>query len=186
MVFCNAEYSEKAPFSDFQNRLLNIEAPKITIPRSGESFSLGSAKVEFLYVAANENSVSVAEPNDSLVLLITYGQTRFLFTGDIEYTAQTTVAELLDNSSEKTISVIKMPHHGAYQDYRGRTALYHLIRSYRPRYGVISCGVNQYGHPDKRTLALLEDANVTVYRTDEDGDITFRSDGTSIKVETGK
>ena len=185
-VFCNAEYSEKAPFSDFQNRLLNIKAPKITIPRSGENFFLGSAKVEFLYVAANENSVSVAEPNDSLVLLITYGQTRFLFTGDIEYTAQTTVAELLDKSSDKYISVIKMPHHGAYQDFRGRTALYHLIRSYQPKYSVISCGINQYGHPDSRTLSLLEDADVTVYRTDKDGDITVKSDGKTLKIETSK
>ena len=185
-VFCNAKYSDKAPFSDFQNRLLNIGAPKITIPRSGESFYLGSAKVEFLYVAANENSISVAEPNDSLVLLITYGQTRFLFTGDIEYTAQTTIAESFDNSSDNSISVIKMPHHGAYQDNRHRTALYHLIRSYHPQYGVISCGSNQYGHPDSRTLSLLEDADVTVYRTDKDGDITFRSDGKSIKVETRK
>lgn len=35
--------------------------------------------------------------NDSLVLLITYGNTKFLFTGDIEESVQTRISDKYEN-----------------------------------------------------------------------------------------
>ncbi len=51
----------------------------ITVPAVGDKYSLGSSTIEILGV----NGAS--EPNDtSIVLMITYGQTKFLFTGDVK------------------------------------------------------------------------------------------------------
>ena len=45
---------------------------------------------------------------------------------------------------------------------------------------------NEYGHPHRETLSLLEDADIKVFRTDQDGNIIVRSDGKSITIETSK
>ena len=47
-----------------------------------------------------------------------------------------------------------------------------------PEYAVISVGKdNSYGHPTEEALSRLRDADVTVYRTDMQGDIICTSDG---------
>jgi competence protein ComEC len=46
---------------------------------------------------------------------------------------------------------------------------------------VISVGKdNSYGHPDKVPLSRLEDAEVTLYRTDELGTVIATSDGSTV------
>jgi competence protein ComEC len=50
-----------------------------------------------------------------------------------------------------------------------------------PQYAVISVGTdNSYGHPDDTVLSRLRDADVTVFRTDLDGDIFCTSDGKKV------
>ena len=121
-----------------------------------------------------------------MVLLITYGDTRYLFTGDIQEAAQTRISDKYQNQSDKAydIDLIKMPHHGSYTG-----TLYRLLRTFMPEHAVISVGKeNIYGHPHKETLDLLDnDAwKVEVYRTDRDGDITVRSDGKKLYIETSR
>ena len=56
-----------------------------------------------------------------------------------------------------------------------------------PDYAVISVGAgNTYGHPHRETLELLDQAEVKVYRTDQNGDITVKSDGKTLSVTTSK
>ena len=67
-----------------------------------------------------------------------------------------------------------------------------------PEVIVISVGKgNKYGHPDKRTLDLLDNNKksreddktykpASIYRTDENGDIIVKSNGKSISVEVSK
>ena len=133
--------------------------------------------------------VASDEKNDSLVLLVTYGDTRFLFTGDIQYSGQKRLVEKYANDEDTAfkVDVIKMPHHGSWRDSDGsnNNDLYRLIRTFSPSYAVISVGnENKYGHPHKETLELLEQAEAKVYRTDQNGDITVKSDGKTVMVET--
>ncbi len=176
ITISNSTYSPNDTFEDFENQLIR-NGSKITVPSVGTRFELGSATVEVVDVCADSE-------NDSLVLLITYGDTRFLFTGDIEETAQTRISDKYENALDEPfkINLIKMPHHGAYT-----TTLYHFLRTFMPEYAVISVGNNTYGHPSINTLELLEDANFKrIYRTDKDGDIIVKSNGKEISVETTK
>ena len=87
-----------------------------------------------------------------------------------------------ENKLDKAFKVdlVKMPHHGA-----GVTIQF--IRTFMPEYAVISVGNdNQYGHPYDRTLEMLEQADTKVFRTDKDGDITVKSDGERLYIETSK
>ena len=51
-----------------------------------------------------------------------------------------------------------------------------------PRAAVICVGENDFGHPHGETLANL--SGVEVYRTDEQGTVTFTTDGERLWVET--
>ncbi|MBR2936900.1 MAG: MBL fold metallo-hydrolase [Oscillospiraceae bacterium] len=179
-TICNADFASTKAFTDFEKELLlngaSIEIPKTSqIPGEGQTYFLGSATVEVVYASAEHE-------NDSLVLLITYGDTRFLFTGDIEDAAQTWISDKYqsDNDEPYKIDLIKMPHHGSYS----RT-LYRFLRTFMPDYAIISVGQNNYGHPHQETLDLLDSKtyNPKVYRTDLDGDIIVKSDGKSVTIE---
>ena len=160
-----------------------IGVGKIQIPHNGDKYKLGSAKIEVLDVAAKDD-------NDSLVLLVTYGKTRFLFTGDIGEDPQRRIQLKYENPEDKPfkIDLIKIPHHGAgfsNSPYKRAGVLNEFIRVLDPDYAVISVGKNNgYGHPSKETLHLLEQADVKVYRTDENHNIFVKSNGKTVSVES--
>ncbi len=104
--------------------------------------------------------------NASVVLLVETRGVRLLASGDVEPPAQ----EMLhDAVPGLRADVLKVPHHGsAHQDAE-------LIGSLGAALAVISVGEgNDYGHPAASTLRLLEDAGMTVRRTDLDGDVAVR------------
>lgn len=178
LTISNSAYSDTELFRAFEHEL-SINGSKIKVPSIGDKYKLGSAAVEVVDVSAEDN-------NDSLVLLITYGDTRFLFTGDIEKEAQTRISDKYQNKADKPykIDLIKMPHHGSYT-----AELYRFLRTFMPDYVVISVGIgNSYGHPSQETLDLLDSKTwkPMVYRTDNNGDIIVKSDGKKISVETQK
>jgi competence protein ComEC len=73
--------------------------------------------------------------------------------------------------------VLKVPHHGS------RTSSSQaLLSTIHPQIAVISCGwQNRFRHPNPDVLARYRD--VQVYRTDRDGSVRIRTDGTSLWVE---
>lgn len=178
LTISNSDYVDKDAFRKLEHEL-GINGSKITVPSVGQEYQLGSATVEVIDVASNEE-------NDSLVLMVTYGETKFLFTGDIEETAQTRIADKFENENDEAydIDLIKMPHHGSYTG-----TLYRFIRTFMPEYAIISVGKdNTYGHPNEQTLDLLNNDSwsAKVYRTDENGDIIVKSDGKTLSITTSR
>jgi len=111
--------------------------------------------------------------NYSASLLVQYGRTRFLLTGDAEDEAE---QAMLDAHADLACDVLKAGHHGAH-NATGDGWLQRL----QPRLAVISCGRhNRFGHPAPATLARLAAHGVQTYRTDQQGAITFVSDGKSV------
>lgn len=161
-------------FRKFENQL-GINGSSISVPHVGDEFKLGSAKVEVIDVSAEDE-------NDSLVLLVTYKRNHFLFAGDIGKATQSRIAKQYSDESDKPfkIDIMKMPHHG------GDTNIL-FVRTFMPDYAIVSVGnSNKYGHPYTETLDMLEQADVKLYRTDIDGDITVRSDGEQLIIETSR
>ncbi len=183
LAISNTTYANSETFRKVEHQLA-INDAQLKVPHVGEKFKLGSAEIEVIDVAS-------ADDNDSLVLLITYGKTRFLFAGDIEDEAQTRIADKYQNDNDEAfkIDVIKMPHHGSSspKSVNGTGALYRFIRTFMPTYAVISVGQgNIYEHPHTETLDLLEDADVKIFRTDTGGDIFVKSDGKQVSVTSSK
>lgn len=143
-------------------------------PRPGATFQLGGATIEMIgplnlqYEDAN---------NLSLVLRVTYGNTRFLLTGDMEDVAE---KELVEAGVDLKADVLKVGHHGS-----ASSTTYQFLRAVAPTYGVISLAAfNEYGHPHRDPLSRLMDADVTIYRTDKMYDVVAFSDGETITFST--
>ena len=171
LTACNAE-TVLCPVTDYDSkafRNFTERAGEITVPKAGDRFDFGGAKVQIL--ACNPYA---EEPNNtSIVLKISYGQTTFLFTGDGEYPVEQT---LLDQGYDPSATVLKVGHHGS-----SSSTSYRFLNAVMPQYAVISVGTdNSYGHPEDVILSRLRDADVTVYRTDLDGDIFCTSDGKKV------
>ena len=161
------EYNSKA-FENFV-KYLEKQGLSITVPNHGDSFKLGSAAVQVVGPIHPSD-----EPNNtSMVLMTTYGETGFLFTGDAERIEE---ADILEVGYTLSATVLKVGHHGS-----DTSTTYPFLREIMPQYAVISCGKdNPYGHPHENTLSRLRDADVTVFRTDMQGTVTCTSDGKSV------
>jgi competence protein ComEC len=113
----------------------------------------------------------------SLVLMISFGDHRLLFTGDIERQAET---RLLGAGKGLRAQVIKVPHHGSK-----RSSTDPFIKRVSPQYAVISLGFgNPFHHPGKGVAERYAGLGCRVLRTDLDGAITVQSNGKRLTVGT--
>lgn len=147
---------------------------EITIPAPGDTWTLGQASVTVLGPVK-----SYAETNDtSIVLRVSYGETDFLFTGDMETTAENDMLDYWGGRISWKADVLKVGHHGS-----NTSTGYRFLNEVAPDYAVISVGKdNSYGHPHEEPLSRLNQAGVTIFRTDELGTVIARSDGAAVSL----
>jgi len=150
----------------------------IHYPQPGETYELGDALVTVL----GPVKTYYEDTNDlSLVLMVEYGETRFLFTGDMEMMAEDDMLDYWNDDSIFQADVLKVGHHGSYS-----STGYRFLRAVMPTYGVICVGGNnEYGHPHDEPISRLKDAEVSIYRTDKMYDIVAVSDGYDITFTWG-
>lgn len=107
---------------------------------------------------------------NSIVARLDYGSFSMLLAGDAE---DQTEHRLLTKELELQSRVIKISHHGSKyassKDFLDRV---------KPEVAIVSCGAwNRYGHPAQPVLDRLKAANVKLYRTDLQGEITITTRG---------
>ncbi|ANE44615.1 ComEC/Rec2 family competence protein [Deinococcus puniceus] len=134
--------------------------------------NLGSVKVRVIDPPAgmgkdqNENSVGIR---------LDFGNFHALMTGDSE--KPETEAWLEEDRPEikGPFQLYKSIHHGAANGDHPA-----WLAQVRPENVVIGVGDNNYGHPTKTALDLYKQNGIRIYRTDQNGTVTFtgNSDGT--------
>ena len=168
------------PTTNVYERMLNaLDRRKILVEEAkpGATYALGNAKIQI--VAPQPLNKSIEDANQiSVVARLTYGEHAFLFTGDAEMDLEERmVASGLDLSAD----VLKVAHHGSKSSTSAA-----FLRAVSPKYAVISCGRNDYGHPTSEVISRLTDFGAQIYRTDLSGDIVFVSDGRNLSIKTAK
>lgn len=151
---------------------------EVTIPAPSDTLTVGDAVLTVLGPVQ-----SYAETNDtSIVVRLDYGDTSFLFTGDMEVAAENDMLDYWSGNSDIFhVDVLKVGHHGS-----DTSTGYRFLYEVDPTYGVIPVGKdNSYGHPHAEPLSRLRDAGVTLLRTDELGHILAVSDGKEITFTWG-
>ena len=168
-VFTSPYTGDSASYEIFTDAVYDAGL-ELTVPELGESYSLGEARFSFLGPLEDYDNTN----DDSLVIRLEYGDTSFLFTGDMTAKAE---KDLINDGARLRCDVLKVGHHGS-----SGSSCYQFLYEAQPSIGVISCeNGNRYGHPHEETLSRLHDADVTVFRTDLEGSIVIFSDG--MKVE---
>lgn len=165
------------PSKAWNNVLKYAEAQgtPVVIPMPGDTFEAGSAKVDILGPMWFSNNTN----NMSLIVRITYGNVTFLFTGDAEREEE---QDLVEADVPLQADVLKVSHHGSNSS-SGDV----FLGAVKPRYAVVSVGAdNQYGHPAEEVLGRLIDAGAEIYRTDLQGTIICKTNGTYVEFRTEK
>ena len=166
-------------YKSFKEAEKNSKA-KVIIPEPGEEYTLGDAKFTVLAPKKPEKDTDqetaaegLKENNQSICILLKNGDNKVLFTGDAE---QEEEQYLVDSGRDIRADVYLVGHHGS-----GSSTSELLLDAVQPEYAVISCGTgNDYGHPVQEVLDRLWDKDVSVFRTDEQGNIIMTSDGETI------
>jgi competence protein ComEC len=158
--------------------LLEKEKANIKIARAGQKISCKNCqwKIEVFYPFESLEGEEFEDSNNtSIVSKLTFGNSSFLFTGDIYKEVEESLTLTPFDLNSK---ILKVAHHGSKTSSSQK-----FLEKVSPEIAVISVGENKYGHPNKETLEILEKYGIRVLRTDREGDIKVFSDGERIKFQ---
>ena len=140
---------------------------KITYFTAGDKLKIDE-DIEFCAVSPDSELLKYAkEENDTgIVLRLDYGDSSFLFPGDISSDIE---KHLVKNNADKLeADVLKVAHHGS--KYSSCSEFLDIVK---PKYSFIPVGENNYGHPSADVIKRLKDVGAQVYRADIHNDVTF-------------
>ena len=150
---------------------------KLSVPKQGESRRLGEVLLEVLHPTLDlpDNNPN----NASVVVRLTFGATRLLFTGDTEIESWKQMLQSENDSLRADL--LKAAHHGSSN---GTSEA--VLNAVHPSVYTISCASgNDYHHPQPGVMNLLDrHREIAVYRTDLQGTITAVCDGNTIQMQT--
>lgn len=175
--------SDQKAYQLFLNLIQDKKVPEKVLSMQ-DAFSVGQARIQVVgpsreFLASSSPGGNIGERSEfaSLILLISFGETTFLLSGDSQAAE---MAEAVQKFGIHDISVLQSPHHGSATGLNGS-----LMATLKPKIGIISVGeANRYGHPAGSTLKLFDTFNVPVKRTDREGTIELISDGKTVKLRT--
>ncbi len=170
-------------FDEYKNALQKSGA-QYQKAQVGQKIDLGGGAILTVlapsepFFTAEQLKAGGNEPNaNSIVLRLDYGDFSMLFMGDAE--AQTEQRLLSKPDLELKTTIIKVAHHGS------KYATTHaFLERVKPEAAIICTGGwNRYSHPAQETLDRIKAANIKLFRTDLQGEITITTKG---KADSGK
>jgi beta-lactamase superfamily II metal-dependent hydrolase len=173
-VWMSGEEHTSATFERVLDALLASNA-EYHEPRAGESFQFGSALVEVY----NPESLTGDLHESSVSVRITYGDIKFLFTGDAE---QQTEQDIMNREHDVEAHIFQLGHHGSIT-----SNTHSFLKKVQPEVAIYSAGEgNSYGHPHDEIVERLENMDIDLYGTDVNGHIIVTTDGKQYTVSTEK
>jgi beta-lactamase superfamily II metal-dependent hydrolase len=154
-------------FAELEERLTGYAIPRRTV-KAGTMIRLGGGVViDVLAPEQNERKDSLSSNDASVVLLVRYGKSALLLTGDMEIKEEERLVKNFGSSLKAT--VLKAGHHGS------KTASSDaLLRAVQPKYVVISAGKNnKYGHPHAAAVSRIVASGGEILETATLGTIHF-------------
>ena len=168
IITANENKSEYAAVLGISPQKLN----NLRAGSTGENFNIDGVKIEILYAP------KIGSGNEiSNVYRITYGDIKFLITGDL---VKENESDMLRENINVQSTVLKVGHHGSLT-----SSSEEFLKAVNPKVAVICVGYgNNFNHPRAEVLERLEKINAKIYRTDIDGLIKFKTDGKILTVKT--
>jgi competence protein ComEC len=145
--------------------------------RQSSPLSLDAVTIRVLAPSPDYIPQEVARNDDSLVLELAYGKRTVLLAGDAE---KPTEWDMLSNSCLRPVTFLKVGHHGSKT-----SSSEEFLSAVQPEFALISAGYkNSFHHPHPSVIERLAEHHAAVFRTDERGLVTFRTDGQKVELST--
>jgi competence protein ComEC len=144
---------------------------------AGDALRVGNVTARVLWPPPGSSENAPSRNNDSIVLLINFGETNVLLTGDIEKGGE---AAVLREAMALRSNVVKVAHHGSKT-----SSTEAFVDSTRPSLAVISVGRHSvFGHPSKEVVDRWRAAGAEVMTTGQRGTISVETDGRSLSLNS--
>ena len=146
---------------------------KTVTGNAGNIIHSGAAAFEILWPESTARGKDVNE--EAMVMELTYGDFRMLFTGDI---GADTEKKLLSAGCLNDIECLKVGHHGS-----GYSSSEEFLKKVKPELSIISCSsTNTYGHPSPETVKRLKDCGSQIEYTMKNGAIILETNGKNLRI----
>ncbi|MFA4930523.1 MAG: MBL fold metallo-hydrolase [Patescibacteria group bacterium] len=166
LVYTNVAYDNQQ-YLHFQEIIKNKPTQVITATAGQKIIFDQIITLDILY--PDSSPAKNLDINDtSIAIKISTPKQTILMMGDLSARIETKLIKQYGNTLNSHI--LKTGHHGS------RSATSPTFLDYvQPEFAIISCGIdNQYHHPHPETIENLANKNITIKRTDTDGDIGFK------------
>ena len=146
---------------------------KTVTGNAGNIIRSGAAAFEILWPESTARGKDVNE--EAMVMELTYGDFRMLFTGDI---GADTEKKLLSVGCFNDIDCLKVGHHGSRY-----SSSEEFLKKVKPELSIISCSsTNTYGHPSPETIKRLKDCGSQIEYTMKNGAIILETNGKNLRI----
>jgi competence protein ComEC len=158
-------------YRELEGALVSRNIKRRVVDRDDVCQNIGG--VDFCVIYAARQS---PEPG-SLVVRLQYGAASFLLTGDIDGRDE----KLMITQGKRLDSVVvKVPRHGS-----AGSSSPEFIAMLQPRIAVFSvAALNPFGLPRTDVIARYRESGTAILRTDEDGAVSFETDGKQLSYKT--
>ena len=156
------------------SRLIKQIPNQVTI-RSGERIILDRKSGVVIDILFPDQNTENWETNEaSAVVLVSYGETKFLQTGDAPIEVEEFLVDLYGDQLRS--QVLKLGHHGSNTSSSEK-----FLETVQPEYAIISAGVgNRYGHPHDEVIERVESMDIQILETAIMGTIVCQSDRVTV------
>lgn len=174
----NIIYTGVREDSDTFRKWEELVSDRYRVARAGMRISANDFYIDILYPLENFDGQYVSDSNTtSIISRLVFRDHSFLFMGDAYAKQEEEIINIkewckkentpLCRSMILSSDVLKVGHHGSRT-----SSSENFILAVSPTVAVISVGEgNRYGHPHREVLEVLRNNNISVMRTDKDGDI---------------
>lgn len=175
-VIMNGTAHTAPDYLDFL-RLIKEQNIPTKIIEQPQELVIDGIKFEFLEPTESFLATRPENLNDSsIVFKLIYASTSALYMGDFENEESLVINSTVPLKAD----LLKIGHHGSTNANDQN-----FLAAVSPTYAVIPVGKNNsYGHPHYRTLYYLKQLGAQIFRTDQEGDLVFTSDGQTMILKT--
>ncbi|MUK87704.1 MBL fold metallo-hydrolase [Ornithinibacillus sp. L9] len=144
-------------------------------PRTGESFEMGNMNIEVIY----PDKITGKTNEESISALFTYGDVKFLFTGDADTNSE---RRMMNVGINLDADILQLGHHGS-----STSSDPSFIEAVSPDVAIYSAGAdNSYGHPHAEVVSHIQNLGIKLFGTDVHGTIIIETDGKEYDILTNK
>ena len=171
-VWINGAQSKEDCFEALMKAISKTETKLVSV-RDGDARQINEDLS--LYVMAPLGLDAEGGNEDSIVLRLQCGKISAVFTGDAGVESEQALLARY-GKAHLDCDIYKVGHHGS-----NTSSSQAFVEALSPQYALISCGRgNAFGHPHGEVLAVLDEMNAQILRTDLLGEILIETDGEKI------